>query len=149
VMHYIETAQTDGAQLVTGGTRALEGTGGYFIEPTMFCQVSPTARIAQEEVFGPVLATIPFQDEKEAIRIANGTMFGLAAYVWTANLSTGMRMAKCIRSPVTICAAAPQGDGPGRAASWEPAGHSGIGTEGGLVGMESYLRRQTVWFNHG
>lgn len=148
VMQYIESAQADGAQLVTGGRRALPQTGGYFVEPTIFSNVSPAARIAQEEIFGPVLSVIPFEDVAEAIRIANGTMYGLAAYVWTSNVSTAMRMANEIRSSVWVNAAAPMGEGPGHAASFEPAGQSGFGTEGGLAGMESYMRRQLVWMNH-
>jgi acyl-CoA reductase-like NAD-dependent aldehyde dehydrogenase len=148
VMHYIEGAEAEGAQLVAGGRRVMRETGGYFVEPTVFRNVSPTARIAQQEIFGPVLSVIPFGDEGEAIRIANGTMYGLAAYVWTANLSTGMRMAKAIRSTVLVNAAAPTGEGPGHAGSVEPTGQSGVGPEGGLAGMESYLRRQLVWFNH-
>lgn len=148
VMQYIETAEAEGGQLVTGGRRALRESGGFFIEPTVFRDVPPTARIAQEEIFGPVLAVTPFDDEIEAIRIANGTMYGLVAYVWTANLSTGMRIAKAIRSSVWVNAVAPMGEGPGHAASSEPVGQSGLGTEGGLAGMESYLRRQLIWINH-
>lgn len=148
VMQYIEGGHADGAQLVLGGRRALADSGGYFVEPTLFRKVSPTARIAQEEIFGPVLTVIPFADEAEAVRIANGTMYGLMAYVWTANLATGMRMAKAIRSSVRISAAAPTGEGAGHAASSEPFGQSGIGVETGLAGMESYLRRQLVWINH-
>jgi acyl-CoA reductase-like NAD-dependent aldehyde dehydrogenase len=148
VMHYIEAAQAEGAQLIAGGNRVLQETGGYFVEPTVFRAVAPTARIAQEEIFGPVLSVISFEDEAEALRIANGTMYGLAAYVWTANLSRGMRMAKGIRSCVMVNEAAPLGEGAGHATPWEPAGQSGIGVEGGLAGMKSYLRSQIVWFNH-
>lgn len=148
VMNYIETAQAEGARLMTGGERALAASGGYFIEPTLFSSVSAGARIAQEEIFGPVLSVIPFADEAEAISIANGTMYGLAAYVWTASLATGMRMAKAIRSSVWINAAAPRGEGAGRAISFEPAGLSGVGVEGGLAGMESYMRNQLVTFSH-
>jgi acyl-CoA reductase-like NAD-dependent aldehyde dehydrogenase len=148
VMQYIETAQADGAQLVVGGRRAPSDSGGYFVEPTIFRDVSPAARIAQEEIFGPVLSVIPFDEEADAIRIANGTPYGLAAYVWTADLSTGMRMAKGLRSTVVINAAAGSDEGAGHAASFEPSGHSGIGTEGGIAGMESYMRRQLVWINH-
>jgi acyl-CoA reductase-like NAD-dependent aldehyde dehydrogenase len=147
-MQYIESAQAEGAQLMTGGNRTLHESGGYFVEPTVFSNVSPDARIAQEEIFGPVLSVIPFEDEAEAIHIANGTMYGLAAYVWTSNLSTGMRMAKGIRSSVWVNAVAPAGEGAGHAYSSEPFGQSGLGTEGGLAGMESYLRRQLVCFNH-
>jgi acyl-CoA reductase-like NAD-dependent aldehyde dehydrogenase len=148
VMRYIESAQADGAELAAGGQRALLESGGYFVEPTVFRKVSPQARVAQEEIFGPVLSVIPFEDEAEAIRIANGTQYGLAVYVWTASLSTGMRVAKSVRSPVWIYSAAPTGEGAGRGASHEPSGLSGIGTEGGLAGLESYLRRQLVAFHH-
>ena len=123
-------------------------TGGYFVEPTLFRRVSPAARIAQEEIFGPVLAVIPFDDEAEAIRIANGTRYGLFAGVWTASLSTGLRLAKALRSPTMINSAAPRGEGAGHAIAFDPFGESGIGAEGGLAGMEMYLRRQLLWFNH-
>jgi acyl-CoA reductase-like NAD-dependent aldehyde dehydrogenase len=148
VMGYIERAPLDGAELVTGGRRVLQHSGGYFVQPTVFRNVSPNASIAQEEIFGPVLTMIPFDDEAEAIRIANGTIYGLAAYVWTTNLSRAMRMAKGIRSSIRINASAPMGEGPGYAYSSEPVRQSGIGIEGGLAGMEGYLRRQTVWINH-
>jgi acyl-CoA reductase-like NAD-dependent aldehyde dehydrogenase len=148
VMDYIEGAKGEGVQLVAGGRRTFIESGGYFVEPTVFSDVAPMARIAQQEIFGPVLSVISFEDEAEAIRIANSTMYGLMAYVWTASLTTGMRMVKGIRSSVVINAAAPSGEGPGHAFSSEPAGQSGIGVEGGIAGMESYLRRQLVWFNH-
>jgi acyl-CoA reductase-like NAD-dependent aldehyde dehydrogenase len=148
VMRYIDTAEQDGAELVTGGRRALPETNGYFIEPTVYRAVSPQARIAQEEIFGPVLSITAFEDEAEALRIANGTRYGLAACVWTAKLSTGMRMAKGIRSAVIVNACAATGEGPGHAFSREPTGYSGIGVEGGMAGLQGYLRRQLVWFNH-
>jgi acyl-CoA reductase-like NAD-dependent aldehyde dehydrogenase len=148
VMGYIEGAKREGTELVVGGNRALKDSGGFFVEPTLFRNVSPSARIAQEEIFGPVLSVISFDDEAEAVRIANGTPYGLAAYVWTADLSRGMRMAKAISSLVMINAAAPSGEGAGAAVSWEPVGLSGIGSESGLAGLKSYLRRHLVWFNH-
>lgn len=148
VMSYIDTAQAEGARLITGGRRGLPSSGGYFVEPTLFGSVSPDSRIAQEEIFGPVLAVIPFDDEAEAIRIANGTIYGLVAYVWTAQLSRAMRMMKGIRSAVVINAAAPAGEGPGHAFSLEPFGQSGLGVESGLAGMENYLQRQLAWVNH-
>ncbi len=147
VLRYIETAAEDGGRVLAGGRRVLRDSGGYFVEPTLV-SAPPGARISQEEVFGPVLTVLPFADEAEAIRIANGTIYGLSAYVWTASLSTGMRVAKAISSSVVVNAAAPGGEGPGHAFSAEPARQSGVGTEGGLAGMESYMRRQTLWFNH-
>jgi acyl-CoA reductase-like NAD-dependent aldehyde dehydrogenase len=149
VMDYIQTAGNDGAELVMGGKQVRQETGGYFVEPTLFRNVSPSARIAREEIFGPVLSVIPFTDEAEAIRIANSTMYGLAAYVWTANLSTGMRMMRGIRSSVRINSVAPIGEGAGHATCNEPAGQSGIGPEGGIAGLQSYMRRQRAWFTHG
>src|SRR5581483_10776317 len=149
VIERVENAVSEGASLEVGGRRVLEESGGYFVEPTIFRNVSPNSRLAHEEIFGPVLAVLPFESESEAIRLANNTVYGLAAYVWTANLSTGMRLAKAIRSSVLINSAAPTGEGAGYAVSSEPTGQSGIGTEGGLAGMQSYLRRQLLWFTHG
>jgi acyl-CoA reductase-like NAD-dependent aldehyde dehydrogenase len=148
VMRYIDGAATEGAQLVAGGRRALQERGGYFVEPTLFRSVSPVARIAREEIFGPVLAVMSFQDAAEAIRIANSTAYGLAAYVWTADLSTGMQMMKGIRSTLWVNATAPAGEGAGFVGSSEPVGMSGVGTECGLAGIQSYMRRQRVTFNH-
>ena len=148
IMEYIHSAGEEGAELVVGGRRSLKETGGYFIEPTIFRNVSPEARVAQEEVFGPVLSVIAFESEEDAIRIANGTKYSLAAYLWTSQMSRGLRVAKAIRSLVLVNAAAPAGEGPGFASSFEPSGHSGIGVEGGVAGLESYLRRQTIWINH-
>lgn len=148
VMQYIEGAAADGAALITGGSRVMQETGGYFVEPTIFGNVSTEAKIAREEIFGPVLSVIPFRDEDEAIHVANSTPYALSAFVWTASLSTGMRMAKAIRSTVFINSAAPLGEGAGYAASSEPTGQSGFGAEHGLAGMESYLRRHSVMFSH-
>lgn len=148
VMNYIDIAHAQGADLLAGGCKSLPDSGGFFIEPTMFRTVSPSARIAREEIFGPVLTVIPFDEEEEAICIANGTMYGLAAYVWTTSMSRGLRMAKGIRSSVMINTSAPVGEGAGHAISSEPSGQSGLGTEGGLAGMESFLRRQLIWVSH-
>jgi acyl-CoA reductase-like NAD-dependent aldehyde dehydrogenase len=150
VLAYIETARTDGADLVHGGSRILEKTGGNFVEPTVFVNVPEDSRIAQEEIFGPVLSVLRFRDIDEAIRLANSTAYGLAAYVWTAQLATGFKMGNALPTAVTLInAIAPAGEGPGYAFSGEPAGLSGVGPEGGLAGLESYMRRQTIWFNHG
>lgn len=149
VMRYIDGAQRERAELVTGGRRTLLDSGGYFIEPTVFSNVAPTSAIAQEEIFGPVLAVMPFEDEQQAIALANSTVYGLAAFVWSATLATGMRVAKAIRSSVLVNAVAPCGEGAGHALSSEPRRQSGIGTESGMAGLEGYLKRQILWFNHG
>lgn len=147
VLQYVEGAEKEGAKLITGGRRVMQDTGGFFVEPTVFNNVPLKARIAQEEIFGPVLSVTPFENEEEAVQIANDTVYGLMAYVWTANLSTGMRMANAIRSAVVVNSAAPA-EGPGHAFSLEPTGLSGLGAEGGLPGYQHYLQRQLVWINH-
>jgi len=149
VLSYIASGRESGAELVCGGNRILEDTGGYFVEPTLFANVSPDAKIAQEEIFGPVLSVSSFRDEEEAIQLANSTAYGLDTHVWTSNLSTGMKLSKYIRaSMVSVYSAAPGGEGSG-AMSTEPYGLSGVGVDGGQAGLETYLRRQVTWFNHG
>jgi aldehyde dehydrogenase (NAD+) len=100
ILAFIERARADGARVVAGGGAA-RGPGlehGFFIEPTVFADVRNEMEIAQEEVFGPVLAVIPFADEEEAIRIANATRYGLAAGVWTENLSRALRVTRALRA---------------------------------------------------
>jgi (Z)-2-((N-methylformamido)methylene)-5-hydroxybutyrolactone dehydrogenase len=100
ILGYIERARADGARAVAGGGEA-RGPGldpGYFIEPTIFAGVKHTMEIAQEEVFGPVLAVMPFDDEAEAIRLANGTRYGLAAGVWTESLPRALRMTRALQA---------------------------------------------------
>jgi len=150
VLDYISSGKQSGATLVTGGRRMREESGGFFVEPTLFSNVAPDAKIAQEEIFGPVLSVISFNSIDEAIQLANSTAYGLAAYVWTTDLATGMKVSKQIRAG-TVCVRAvkPSGEGPGIAFSQEPVGQSGVGVENGMAGMEAYLRRQVVWFDHG
>ena len=99
VLDYIEKGKADGAEVVAGGKRADIGTGkGYFIEATVFDGVKHDHRISQEEIFGPVLATVAFDDEDEAIAYANGTQFGLAAGIWTNNVKRAHRVAARLRA---------------------------------------------------
>lgn len=150
VLSCIQTATADGADLVHGGSRLLETTGGYFVEPAVLINVSAKSRIAHEEVFGPVLSVLRFEDAADAALLANATNYGLAAYIWTSRIDTGCKLANALRTGVTMVNAAPRtGEGPGFAFSGEPFGLSGIGTEGGMAGLETYMRRQTIWFNHG
>ncbi|MGA2399204.1 MAG: aldehyde dehydrogenase [Steroidobacteraceae bacterium] len=100
ILTFIERARSQGARLMTGGSAA-RGPGlehGFFVEPTVFADVRNEMEIAQEEVFGPVLAVIPFEDEEEAIRLANDTRYGLAAGVWTENLSRALRVTRALRA---------------------------------------------------
>lgn len=148
VRDYVALGHSE-AEWVMGGQPLLESTGGYFLTPALFREVRADTRIAQEEIFGPVLSITSFRDEAEAISLANSTVYGLVATVWTARLATGMRLSREIRSGlVTVNAGAPRGEG-SQAFSVEPYGQSGQGTELGLAGMESYSRRQLVWLNQG
>lgn len=99
-LHFVDEARAAGRRIVTGGERILQETGGFYMAPTIVAGVQPEDALAQHEVFGPVLAVIPFDSEEEAVRIANDTDFGLAAAVWTADLSRAHRMVKAIKAGV-------------------------------------------------
>jgi gamma-glutamyl-gamma-aminobutyraldehyde dehydrogenase len=98
VLHSLDVAASEGATRVTGGARILTETGGCYMQPAIVSDVSSSMTLAQEEVFGPVLAVSTFADETEAVRLANSTAYGLAAGVWTSNLSTAHRMVKALRA---------------------------------------------------
>lgn len=99
-LHFVDEARAAGRRIVTGGERILQETGGFYMAPTIVAGVQPENSLAQHEVFGPVLAVIPFDSEEEAVRIANDTDFGLAAAVWKADLSRAHRMVKAIKAGV-------------------------------------------------
>jgi betaine-aldehyde dehydrogenase len=132
------------AKLAAGGGRAAVSDRGYFVEPTIFYDVDNSARIAREEIFGPVAAVIPFDDEKEALRIANDTYFGLAAAVWTRDIFRALRMVKALRAGIVwvnhmqpTYVEAP----------WGGYKQSGIGRELGKWGVEEYLHTKQVFIN--
>jgi 5-carboxymethyl-2-hydroxymuconic-semialdehyde dehydrogenase len=93
VMGYIESGRQEGARLVAGGHRPVHLETGNYVAATVFADVHPDMRIFREEIFGPVVCVTPFDDEDEAIRLANDTKYGLAAYIWTENLRRGHRVA--------------------------------------------------------
>lgn len=97
---FVAGAEAEGAALRMGGGRILAETGGFYMAPTVMTGVAPHHRLAREEVFGPVLAVTPFRDEAEAVALANGTGYGLAAGVWTADLSRAHRMVRALRAGV-------------------------------------------------
>lgn len=146
VLEYIDIARKEGARLVLGGSPAdrPECGRGWFVEPTIFADVRPDMRIAQEEVFGPVLSVIPFDDDDEAVAIANGTMFGLAAGVWTQSISRAVAMS-------TRLSAGTVWVNTYRAVSYmSPFGgykQSGLGRESGLTAIREFLQEKSVWID--
>jgi betaine-aldehyde dehydrogenase len=147
VMSYIEIGVSEGAKLICGGKRPshlMAEAGGNFLEPTIFDDVNPSMRIACEEIFGPVLSIIPFDTEAEAIAIANGTEYGLAAGVWTQNITKGLRVVKALQAGITwINTYHPTFN----EMPWGGYKQSGIGRELGLHGIDAYLESKQVNIN--
>ncbi len=142
VRSYIRKGIAEGAELVAGGPEAPQGTpaGGYYVRPTVFGRVKNSMTIAQEEIFGPVLSIIPYQDEEEAVRIANDTVYGLAGAVWSKDDARAQRVARRIR--------AGQVDVNGGAFNLNaPFGgfkQSGHGREAGVYGLEEFLEYKSL-----
>lgn len=143
VAGYIERGIAEGAEIVTGGLEPLPGleTGSY-VRPTVFAGVTPEMTIAREEVFGPVLCVLPYGDEDEAVRIANGTPYGLAAAVWSADQEHAVRVARRLRAgQVEI-----NGGAFNVAAPFGGFGQSGYGRELGVHGLEEFLEIKALLF---
>lgn len=148
VLGYIDIARAEGAKLELGGKAASrsECGNGWFVEPTIFSGVDNRMRIAQEEVFGPVLSVIRFADEAEAVAIANDVRFGLGAGVWTSDIGRAFRMAEAVQSGTVWINTY-------RAVSYmSPFGgykDSGLGRENGIDAVREYLQTKSVWVNTG
>jgi 4-(gamma-glutamylamino)butanal dehydrogenase len=139
---FVADALNEGANLVEGGQRAMEDTGGYFMQPTVIAGVKEHHRLFQQEVFGPVLAVTTFADEAEAVRLANATPFGLAAGVWTSNLGRAHRMVRNIRAGVVHVNTYGGADGT------VPLGgvkQSGNGQDKSLHALDKYIDLKTAW----
>ena len=145
VKSYVDLGVAEGATLLAGGDLRPDKGGGWFIEPTCFVDVTNDMRIAQEEIFGPVLVVIPFEDDEDAIRIANDSIYGLSGAVVSASLERSMAVAKRVRTG-TMCVngGVPiNGDLP-----FGGYKHSGVGRAWGVEGLEEYLETKTLgWRN--
>ena len=141
VQSMIEAGLAEGATLLAGGLGKPDGvTTGWFAKPTIFADVSNHMRVAQEEIFGPVLVIIPFEDEADAIAIANDTPYGLAAYVQTGDLERAIRIATRLRAgSVRI-----NGGSVNYGSPFGGYKQSGNGREGGTMGLEEYLETKTL-----
>src|ERR1700676_272183 len=140
VLDYIEIGKAEGASAVAGGARL--GDTGYFIEPTVFAGVGHDMRISQEEIFGPVLAVIPFDDEADALRIANGTAYSLAAGVWSADTGRVHRMAAGLKAGTVWINTYGYTD---VRLPWGGSGESGFGREHGDTAIENFTVPKAVW----
>jgi aldehyde dehydrogenase (NAD+) len=143
VLSYLEIGKAEGAELLCGGARASGGalSKGYFVPPTIFDRVRPEMRIAQEEIFGPVLSVIPFDDDDDAVRIANNSRYGLSGAVNSGSLERAMAVARRVRTG-TLAVNGGQWFAPD-----SPFGgykESGLGREHGVEGFEEYLETKTI-----
>jgi acyl-CoA reductase-like NAD-dependent aldehyde dehydrogenase len=141
VLNYIRIGIDEGARVVTGGPGVPEGLeDGYYVRPTLFADVDNGMRIAQEEIFGPVIVVIPYEDEADAIRIANDSVYGLGGGVWTTDLERGLDIARRVRTGFFMVNAAPVGfDGP-----FGGYKASGIGREMGAFGLAEFIELKTI-----
>lgn len=143
---YVAIGKNEGATIAAGGNRLTGGIyeGGYFHQPTVFAGVTNNMRIAQEEIFGPVVCVMPFETEEEAIALANGTAFGLAASVWSKNVARAHRVAQAIEAGIVWINDHHRID---PSSPWGGFKDSGLGKENGIVCYESYTKLQSIVVN--
>jgi acyl-CoA reductase-like NAD-dependent aldehyde dehydrogenase len=140
VLDYVEIGRNEGASIVTGGARI--GQKGFFVEPTVFANVEHEMRISQEEIFGPVASVVPFDDEEDAVRIANGTAYSLAAGVWSADIGRVHRVAHALKAGTVWINTYGYTD---VRLPWGGAGDSGFGREHGDVAIENFTEPKAIW----
>jgi acyl-CoA reductase-like NAD-dependent aldehyde dehydrogenase len=142
VLGYIEKGKSEGARIAIGGNQARVDTGGFYVEPTIFDRVKNSMTIAQEEIFGPVLTTLAFKDPDEAVKIANDTIYGLQASVWTRDISKAHRTARALRAgTVTIN----NMDGGGVEVPFGGYKQSGFGRDKSLHALDKYTQLKNTF----
>jgi aldehyde dehydrogenase (NAD+) len=144
VLNYIEVGKSEGAKIATGGAR--HGERGYYVAPTVFTGVEHEMRISQEEIFGPVATVIPFEDEDDAVRLANGTTYSLAAGVWSPDITLGHRMTRRLKAgTVWVNTYGPTDV----RLPWGGMRDSGYGREHGDIAIENFTEPKAVWIHTG
>ena len=144
----MDIGEREGATLAAGGRRVLDDTGGYYMEPGVFVDVRRDMRIAQEEIFGPVLATLRLSSAQDAVVTANDSVYGLAAGVWTSDLTRAHRIARSLRVGSVYVNCYDRGD---NSLPFGGFKQSGIGVDRSLHALEKYTRLKTTWIDlsHG
>ena len=142
VMDYIDIGKKEGACVAYGGNRV--GDKGFYVAPTIFTDVKHEMRISQEEIFGPVASIIPFEDEEDAIRIANGTAFSLAAGVWSADVTRIHKVAQELKAGTVWINTYGYTD---VRLPWGGTGESGFGREHGEAALENFTEPKTIWLS--
>jgi gamma-glutamyl-gamma-aminobutyraldehyde dehydrogenase len=142
VMGHVADGVAEGARLRTGGGRTLADTGGSYLEPTVFDQVDPGARLAREEIFGPVLSVLAFDGLDEAVALANATEYGLAAAVWTSDLSTAHRVSRALRAGTVWVNCYEEGD---LTVPFGGMKQSGNGRDKSAHALDKYTELKTTW----
>ena len=135
VLGYIDIGRKEGAKVAFGGERAKLNSGGFYVEPTIFDDVKNSMRVAQEEIFGPVVVTIPFKDDEEAVKIANDTIYGLQASLWTRDITRAHKVARALRAGTVNINSTDGGD---ITAPFGGYKQSGIGRDKSLHALEKY-----------
>ncbi len=143
ILGYIAAGRAEGARVVAGGERILPETGGWFVAPTIFDDATNAMSIAREEIFGPVLTTIPFETEAEGIRLANETNYGLAASLYTRDLDAAFRVARALRAGTVGVNAYSEGDITTPFGGYKQSGFGG--RDKGLEAFDQYTEKKTIW----
>jgi aldehyde dehydrogenase (NAD+) len=141
VLRYLQVARDEGATVALGGGPDTS-RGGFFVQPTVLTRLKPDATVVREEIFGPVLSTLTFTDESEAVKLANATEYGLAAGIWTKDVHRAHRVAARLRAG-TVWVNTYRAAGP--SVPFGGFNESGIGRENGIEGLDEFLQTKSVW----